>query len=187
MPENQSGQNPEIERIITQYRKVVGAFEEMFQAISPRTSLEWWRSDGIGSCRGGSRHEGGLKGDAASQIINLRDARNLETAGEKVEDSIVCPYHRKNFGCVLGDLKSPQCIAWIDEPAELDERFGINGSQLRRHIDKVTKDIFAGGDNEDLVDKECEYAKQLTEYIKGFPLTGEPDGNSPVFVQSEYA
>lgn len=156
---------PTIER----YRKVAGAINRMFKALSIRTNGEGWRIDGRGACGEVDRDliESQIEGPAREDFIKLREERNAQIPGES---KCGCPYHREGIGCILGDLKGPICLAHIDNPQELQERFGIDADQTTFGIDLVTKRIIAGKEDDLFVEAAVHAVDSMIEHIEGFPI-----------------
>lgn len=162
-----------IEPIVAQYRSVVGELDGIFKAASPRTEREWWPSDGVGSCaliKDKKHSEVGLTGLAKSRIIELRDARNLEVGGTSTQ--CACPYHRAGSGCVLGDLKSPVCIVFVENRAELTGRFGIHIDNVTSRIKAVLNQILSGetAHNPAPVSTFIDEVKGITDRIEQEPI-----------------
>lgn len=168
-----NGQNfdPKIELIVGQYRRVVGALNELFLGISGRSEWEIWKQDGIGSC--GIPKEAaqkGFSGIAKETLITLREELNSTNSLPRVEGKLTCPYHRKNHGCVIGELKAPVCIAYIENKEEVRERFGVEPYQLKRLIyDTARKVLFSGIDDESKVDpiQNEEFVEEIIGEIRG--------------------
>ncbi len=157
--------------IVGQYSRVVAALDSMFTVMRPRIAWEVWRVNGVGSCHiDRETSEYGLNGPARDLIIDLRDIRNEAVEGERLDESVACPYHRVWRGCVLGNLKSPICISHIDAPWELSDRFGINGYALRGDIDEILETVLNGKADEEFVVLACDAVEQMTQYIKRFPV-----------------
>lgn len=125
-------------QIVSQYRSVVGALGNMFKLMGERSEIELWRVDGVGSCRNMDKEssEYRLEGPARAELILLRKQRNATFPGRK-GNLTDCPYFRERLGCVLGDLKSPYCIAHVDYPASLNKYFEIDGYQFMQGIHRI--------------------------------------------------
>lgn len=147
---------PKEKQMIDQYTRVVGKLHEMFMEMTKRTEWEVWRFDGVGSCGLPKElSEIGLSGIARERIIALREDRNRENNMERVQGKQACPYHRKDFGCVLGDLKSPVCISYMENKEEVWEKFGIDAAVFYKEVRSILDEIlFAGVDNENSVRPE---------------------------------
>jgi len=179
--------------IVNQYQQIVGALDTMFKEMDLRSDDAAWRwqiSAGVGSCRyiSKSPSESGLVGPAKASIIKLREQRAQDFPGSSSVSS--CPYHRENHGCVLGDLKSPLCIAHIDSydetgvsnVDELNYRFRIKSASLRTDIDWMLRSILVAEDpfthqrldtpeeNNDFVSKAHEAIRSMTQHVKRFPI-----------------
>ena len=174
--------DPKVEQIIGQYRRVAGALDVMFGEMSKRTQFEEWRFNGFGSC-GIPKYGAELKihGIAKDDLIALREERNSQDRQEVIEGlSVICPYHRKDFGCVLGDLKGPVCISFIENKDEVEATFGIDPMVLSRSIKRTLARILASHisdktqvdpqANEQFVEEEVAGIEKLTEYIRSFPV-----------------
>lgn len=116
----------------------------MFKEMGKRSEMEAWRLDGVGTCQGMSAinktvSEFGITGPSRKEIIRLREERARQFPGNSNLTS--CPYHREDYGCVLGDLKSPVCTAVIDSPEEIKRTFGIDGFELRQDITLILRVI----------------------------------------------
>ena len=186
MPEQEAANlNPKVEQIMGQYRRVVGALDVMFREISARTMFEEWRFNGFGSC-GVPKYGAELKihGIAKDDLIALREERNSLDHQETIEtDGVICPYHRKDFGCVLGDLKGPVCISFIENKNEVEAWFGIDQIVLSRSIQRALARILVSHisdesqvdprSNEQFVEEEIAGIERLTEYIRSFPVIEE--------------
>lgn len=162
-----------VSQIVSRYRSVVGALDNMFKVIGLRSEVELWRVDGVGSCRNMDREssEYHLGGPAKNELIRLREERNRNVPG-KPSPLTDCPYHREGFGCVLGDLKGPYCISHIDRPSTLKRQLRINGYELMQDIDQVLQSILLmGGTSPDIV----EAISEMTKYIETYPILGMED------------
>lgn len=174
------------ERIVYQYRTLVGGYNRLFRELSLRTNGELWRKDdkfkGVGSCIYADRSysETYIEGQARARIIELRGERNKDKGGKSKID---CPYHRPGRGCILDDLKSPLCIEHVDNPGELRERFGIDGYSLKRRIHDSLERVLWGAaateergehvnpeSNDGFVVKESEEIERIISHVKTFPV-----------------
>jgi len=177
--------DPKVEQIISQYRQVVGALDRMFVEMSKRTEWEKWRFDGFGSC--GilqSTSEVGLGGIARNELIRLREEVNAATGLSRVDGKLTCPYHRANHGCVLGDLKSPLCIAWIENRDEVSEKFSVDFYQFKQFVygalgkilftKETDESLINPGDNEDFVAETLVKIESLTDRVLGAPVDAFP-------------
>lgn len=165
--------DPKQAHVISQYQRAVGSLNEMFASLSPRTRGESWRIDGVGACRmPKDMTEGWFRESIIDNVIQLRELRSKADAGE-VADGPVCPYHRKGRGCCLGDLKSPFCVSFIDNPEELNFRFGIDGEELVDAFEDGLIRIQLGPDqdpeHEDYVDEFVIGVDLLKKHILKFP------------------
>lgn len=167
--------NPKVEQMIDQYRRVVGAVNNVFLELSARTEWEKWRMDGVGSC-GISREvsETGLVGVAKTDLIELREKRNSEAGGEHVESRLSCDYHRKECGCVLGDLKAPICLTYVENWDELED-LGLNKpiEKLLKNAARATFIVLAGeesGNLDSLVDDVVFEALEVTAQVQLLPI-----------------
>lgn len=157
---------PDIARIIGRYRRVAGAFDNLWQAISVRSNQNAWRleSRGIGSCSGDS----GLSifGPARPDIFELRKRRNQETEGIRLAKA--CQFHRVGRGCVLGDLKSPLCLDYVDSlhGDEIQSRFKIGILKM----EPTLLLILSGNTSDDLVQAAVEKIQNRIDYIETFPI-----------------
>lgn len=173
----------EVEVIVSQYRDVVGALDQMFGEMDLRSSVMAWRTDGYGSCLGVKKalSEQGLIGVAKERLIELREEKSrLNPKKEKSECR--CPYHRVDSGCILGDLKSPLCIGFVDFPGELPKRFGINAWRLRGDIEMILKAILTQDPDgncsfeeemipaDEFVVLSKEAISKMTKHVQKFPL-----------------
>lgn len=182
MAEREDGNpNPKVDLIIGQYRHVVGALDVMFREMSKKTLWEIWKQDGVGSCAIPREvSESGIVGLARGALIALRDERNGQNGLQTVEGRSVCPYHRANHGCVLGDLKSPICIAYIENKDEFLEKFGLDAAAFYKEVRSILDRIlFAGVDdrrlvcpelNDELVDQFVGRIEDEIERIKTYPI-----------------
>lgn len=188
--------DPKIEQAIGQYRRVVGAFNELFGEISLRTFDEEWKSDGVGSCNTNVA-DTGIEGLVGHALLVARREKNSINNLPRVEGRFTCPYHRANYGCAVGDLKPPVCVSHIENKDEVRKRFGINYFDFKYFVYGVLRRLqfsrvdeleqIHPADNEGFVQDTVDKIKGMTEYIKSFPLAGEPNRSMPVFVQPEYA
>lgn len=175
------------EATIEQYTGVVGLLDQMFKEMDIRSNVATWRWEGspyfmIGSCTiDKETSEGGIYGPARELIIQLRETRREENPG--FSNLSPCPYHRENFGCVLGDQKSPLCIEHIDYPSELEKRFGIDGYKLEHDIrwilDNIQNDLFpkkltdslgVSVDDGSFAKLASEAIVQMTNRIRRYPI-----------------
>lgn len=165
-------------RIVDQYRQITGALEQMFQTARLRTKEEMWRNDGVGSCIAVDRElsEHRLSGEAKEDLIKLRGQRNQEFGGNQ-STLTKCPYHRENHGCVLGDLKSPTCIAFFENPFEWDAKFKIRTGEFRPEIQDTLSDVLYGDrlENPTSVEIFINRVKKITDFISTFPILHQPE------------
>lgn len=168
-------------QIIDQSQRVVHVWNEMFAEISSRTVGEDWKKDGIGSCGYHDYSSPIDYGISKERMVELMEERNRTNSLPRVERvNNTCPYHRADFGCVLGDLKPPICVGHIENPREVKEKFGIDHYDhvmevfkvLRRiHFTKTTNEAEVNPEeNEDFVRKTIEKIHATTEYIKTIPV-----------------
>ncbi len=122
-------QREDIDKSVRLYRCIAGAFDRMWQATNLRTKSASWRRDGVGSCHYVYDDSFGLVILNYPKLIRARleelaDQRSWEVPGQS---NITCPFHRRNKGCILGDLKSPLCLDFFDDgqEEEIKENFGI--------------------------------------------------------------
>lgn len=160
-----------VKQIVGQYRQVVGAMEIMFQAAKPRTNNQPWRRDGVGSCHKVEKGlaETGLAGEAADELIRLRDELNTEYGGASTVTP--CPYHRKGVGCVLGDLKSPICITWPDNHSEWRKRFGVDLLAVSDDAGTLLRLVLGGRTLNDTaaIDRFTQRVQEVIQRIEGEP------------------
>lgn len=171
--------NPEVEQIIDQSQRVVRAWNNMFAEISSRTVGEEWKRDGIGSCGYHDYSSPADYGIAKERIVELMEERNRTNSLPRVEGRYACPYHRANFGCVLGDLKPPICVGHIENAGEVKGKFDIVRLDHVYEVFKVLRRIhFSKTNNEKEVapEKNEDFVREVignihakTQYIKTFP------------------
>lgn len=90
--------------IIEQYTECTRALNELFRMAPDQC----WAKDGIGCCDVDMGYaEEGLDGPAKTTLDMMRAAR-LDEENTTIH---ACPYHKENFGCILGELKAPRCAA----------------------------------------------------------------------------
>ncbi len=157
---------PEIAGIIEQYRRVAGELDKLWKAISVRSNQNAWRleSRGIGSC-----HEDGelsIFGPARPDIFELRKRRNRETGGIRLANA--CDFHRAGKGCVLGDLKSPLCLDYIDSyhDDEMQKRFKVGMFKM----EPTLLFILSGNASDGLIQTAIEKIQNRIDYIETFPV-----------------
>lgn len=161
---------------VQNYRRVVGEFNRMFEIMNPRISEQLWLVDGIGSCNiTRSTSEAGLVGTNGEQIIYLRERRNEEVSGKSTASP--CLYHREGCGCILGDLKGPNCVSLLDSPAEVQRRFRIPGYAFREEVFNLLQFVLTDERDPqtraDFVEVACIGVRQLTNHIAKFPLINQ--------------
>lgn len=180
----------EVGMVVSQYRRVVGALDIMFKEMDLRSEVMFWRWDGVGTCRGVDLafSEKGMVGIAKKELIELRNNKSREYP--KTEPVCSCPYHRKEIGCVLGDLKGPICIGHIDFPKESEARFGIDGSKLSGDIKWILQTILNQGQDrkcrledgtistEEFVGLSVGAVEQMTKHVERFPILSHEDRKS---------
>lgn len=130
------------EKIVDQYCGAVGVLDQMFKDMDLRSEIEDWRVNGVGSCvyvMSKKSSELDFKGCAKTHLIKLREQRNSEVKG--ISNLSNCPYHREDFGCTLGNLKSPLCIGYIENYQTLKKVFRIDGCQLYEDISWILEVI----------------------------------------------
>ncbi|MDO8576920.1 MAG: hypothetical protein Q7R82_01115 [Candidatus Daviesbacteria bacterium] len=158
---------PEIAGIIKSYRRVAGEFDKLWKAISVRSDQNFWRlpeRQGIGSCTGDSGLS--ISGPARPDLFELRKRRNREAEGIRLAKA--CEFHRAGKGCVLGDLKSPLCLEYVDKyhETEMQNRFDI--SMLK--MEPTLLRILSGNAHDDLVQAAVENIQNRIKYIEVFPI-----------------
>lgn len=121
--------------IIRQYIECTRALNDLFRHAPDDCYL----SDGVGCCDiDRALSEDGLAGPAWIPLIEMRDAR-LEEEHEKDPESMkyhrACPYHKRDAGCILGELKSPRCIA--DYCSSAVETIGYDYGYIRKMLDRI--------------------------------------------------
>lgn len=157
---------PEIAEIIGQYRKVAGEFDNLWRAISVRSNKNAWRleSRGIGSCH----EDGGLSifGPARPDLFELRKRKNRETGGVRLAQA--CQFHRAGRGCVLGDLKSPLCLDYVDShhKDEIQRRFKVSMFKM----EPTLLCILSGNADGNFVQMTVEKTQNMIDYIETFPI-----------------
>ncbi len=175
--------DPSERRAIKQYMAIVNADTNLWQEIYKRIDIaKSWERDprGIGSCDMSDKSiTEGLVTPFKADLIQLRDRRNNETPlmGKKGG----CPHHRPGVGCVLGGLKTPLCLDYIDlfvKPA-IEARFGICLMPVEPYLLHVG---LAGVDqsiipwefhpevNDEFTRKTVASITAVTDYIKTFPI-----------------
>lgn len=169
--EYEKGIRPEIANIIGQYRAVAGEFDRLWKIISVRSNKNAWRleSRGIGSCSGDS----GLSifGPARPDIFELRKIRNRETGGISLSEA--CQFHRAGRGCVLGDLKSPLCLDYVDSRhgEEMQKRFKVGMFKM----EPTLLYILSGNADNQFVRMTVENTQNMISYIETFPILHPED------------
>lgn len=157
---------PEIAEIIGQYRAVAKEFDRLWKVISIRSNKNAWRleSRGIGSCN----EDDGLSivGPARPDIFELRKIKNRETGGIRL--AWACEFHRADRGCVLGDLKSPLCLDYIDSlhKDEIQKRFKIGMFKMEPTLLR----ILSGNASDDFIQMTVEKTQTMIDYIETFPV-----------------
>lgn len=184
--------------MVDQYTKIVGALDNLFKEMRVRTNEERWRLPGSqlgsGSCTNvppdaAARQFGNLLlgGPAAGMLFHLIEKRGQQFPGSSTLSS--CSYFRDNYGCILAELKLPDCIRWIDNPEELEKRFGINGYDLRTDTGWIVRRILGGDDlmevnnlfiyqgrqphpekNNEFVEQAYQAITKMTQHVKKFPI-----------------
>lgn len=176
-----------VENTVFQYRTVVGKLDEMFFEMDLRSEVMLWRADGVGSCRAVDKpfSESYLEGKAKKRLIKLRDEK-IKRVDLGYTPSF-CPYHSLEKGCVLGNLKSPLCIAHVDYPSELQRRFGINGINLaddillvlgvilRQDTKMIYKEFGQDLNMNEFVELAVDSIKQMTNHIKRSPILDDSE------------
>lgn len=178
-----------LETVKDQYTQVVGALDHMFKQMSLRTTEELWRQPGdnfgIGSCRP-SAPETTFFGPARELLISLSEQKLRENPRPKTNSP--CRFH-STTGCILGELKSPVCITWIENPQELRDRFNLDPKDLKEFISETNRRILLGSkptkegypyyyqevplrpeENIEFVQQALEKIAEITEDIKKFPI-----------------
>jgi len=153
--------NPRERQAIEQYMAIANADNNLWQEIYKRIDIaKSWERDprGIGSC-------------------DMSDKSITPLMGKKGG----CPHHRPGVGCVLGGLKTPLCLDYIDlfvKPA-IEARFGICLMPVEPYLRRVG---LAGVDqsiipwefhpevNNEFTRKTVASINMVTDYIKGFPI-----------------
>ena len=184
MTERSISQDPKVEQIVSQYKRVVGAWDEMFAEISKRTQWEGWKQDGIGSC--GilkETSETGLRGLARDDLIAMRNEVNAQNDLPRVEGKLSCPLLRAYLGCVLGELKAPICITHIENIDEVQDMFGINHYEFKLEVYRTLRRILGGDEdpdkikpeeNEEFVSQVVEGIRAVIDGIKSVPVDEQP-------------
>ncbi|OGD86511.1 hypothetical protein A2870_02665 [Candidatus Curtissbacteria bacterium RIFCSPHIGHO2_01_FULL_41_11] len=194
MAERQIDVDSKVVQIIDQTERLVSAWNEMFEQISTRTSGEWWKSNGVGSCTHPYSVSDVIDGIAKDAILKLMEKRSQDNDLPRIEGRYTCPFHRANFGCVLEGLKPPKCVAHIDNKDEIRAGFGINyfdfaldvyaalrRIQFSRIDDETLVDPFA---NEKFVEQTVGEIRLITDQVKNSP---ENTYKEPQKLQPEFA
>lgn len=169
-----------VSNIIYQYKKVVGALNGLFNHMDLRSEVQSWRFDGVGSCRNCGRcmSEFGITGPAKLDLISLRDEVNFQVKGSNTLSQ--CPYYRDSIGCILGDLKSPLCIAHVDNPGNL-KRFRIDGYRLtfdiqwtldiilRQDMSKAEQELGVRVAPDGFTEIALDAVSQMVNWVKTYP------------------
>lgn len=166
------------ELVVGQYVRLTGPIDQMFQVIGPRVvcTASLWRVDpfkGVGSCTMDKpSSETGISGVAKQLLITLREDRSRQIPG--ISTLSPCPYHRDDFGCVLGELKSPWCLSVMEAAWEL-RVFGIDGYILSRKISAWLDRLLVADTpkevtgNEGFIDRRAAFIQRLANHISRFP------------------
>lgn len=160
------------QRIIGQYRQVIGVLENMFQIATPKMTEQSWRKDGVGSCNVDTRTaEGGLIGNTRGELTRLREERNAEHGGQSTASP--CSYHRECYGCVLGDLKSPTCVTFVENPDEWRTKFGIDIQSISKSGRLLLTSIQLGETLEDTtpIEEFTQRIDRIIQRIEGGPVS----------------
>ncbi len=160
--------------IVEQYKTVTGNLDQMFVIASSRTKQEFWRQDGVGSCAVVTNKAiaelGILDNEAGRLLIVAREDKDREIRGRS--GATGCPYHRINHGCILGELKSPICVGYFDNPDEWENKFGIDADQLREEISNTLYSVLTGQGLEEPqpINEFVMKIKDLTAHIEQKPM-----------------
>ncbi len=166
--------------VITQYTQCTKALQKLFE-IAPDTC---WKTDGVGCCSIGLDYvEDGLTGPAYKKIIEMRNKEQQKILVPEWKEERIgwgspifmgnskCDYHKENSGCVLGELKSPRCIAHYCE-GDLDRTsFDYNYIKntlikiLNSHYDLETG-LFEPERNWDLVNEFVAYVNKMENEVR---------------------
>lgn len=157
---------PEIAGIIGQYRTVAGEFDRLWKVISIRSNHNSWRleSRGIGSCSGDTGLS--ILGPARPDLFELRKRRNRETDGIRLAKA--CGFHRAGRGCILGDLKSPLCLDYVDDRHgdEMQRKFKVGMFKM----EPTLMHILYGNADDEFVRMTVEKTQSMIDYIETFPI-----------------
>ncbi len=171
-----------VNKIVRQYTAVVGALDNLFLEMDLRSDMGLWRINGVGTCRNlneeGARQ--GLGGPAKDTLILLRTRRAKDNPG--LSRLTACPYHREGCGCILKELKSPLCIAAVENKDEVWNRFKIKGQDLEDDIEWMLEGVLYQGvppgtkhfnpnmPTSEFVLEALDAICQMTKYVKAFPV-----------------
>lgn len=169
-------------RVIGQYQEIAGAYDALWQVIYARTITKAWETDpkSLGSCAVSDEvATDGLDVIHQYEIIQLRNRRNNETPLNGKTQG--CPHHRPNTGCILGDLKGPKCLDYVDMyiDDEIEERFGICLMPVKPYLlyvgqggvdQSIAPWRFHPEANESFVVKTITAINQVREYVEAFPV-----------------
>ncbi len=148
-----------VQTIISQYTECTRTLERFFEIAPDRC----WQRNGIGCCNI-EKHESedGLIGPAKEAIIKLRNERLPLTRKLTMLRKTPCPYHKKGFGCVLGELKSPLCASHFC-PTHIPEGY------LPKYVQMTLINILSGGyDSETMAfhpEQNEETVRQFKSYV----------------------
>jgi hypothetical protein len=103
---------------LEQYSLCASALNQIFE-VCPDPE---WKTDGIGSCR----YDGTADDSLGGAVYDWKDRRQKirnETFPEPLgHHTSACSYHQPGVGCILGELKSPTCLAHVS-PDSLPDSF----------------------------------------------------------------
>jgi hypothetical protein len=139
----------EIDLILDQYQRIANRISELFMILSEKIGAEW-QSDGIGSCGDSPTSFGhGLTGDLEHYLPKLWEEVARDLGGEKTLGGFdgvrACPYHAKDEGCILGDIKPARCVSFIEQPdISIRVVLGESRGTLERFFSSVLTDVMIG-------------------------------------------
>lgn len=160
--------DPAEQHAINRYQEIAGAYNDLWKAIYLRTETKSWENDPqkLGSCAISDIDSlQGMPDLILADMAELRNRRSNETSGGR--NSIGCPHHRKESGCVLEELKGPYCIDYVDFylDDEIEERFGLCLMPIMPYLERVVS-----VEEEDLSSRVISSMIQVQEFIETFPI-----------------
>lgn len=139
----------EIDLILDQYKRIARRINELFSILDAKIGADW-HVDGVGTCGDGPHaFDDGLDGDLAYHLPDLWEQAVVAVGDTKELGGLgshdACPYHAKDEGCILEEVKPARCLRFIEQPDNmLSIVLGEEGKNLHGFLTKSLGRVMRG-------------------------------------------